>query len=285
MILLKLDVLPRSKQSFKYDHLRKEASDYKPWSADSEAEGLRSAIEADVASYVKNHYNHGVSAVFSKEVILQWLLALSYLLSIGRQMCCCLHWGPPIQSKKFLEWTMAQPVDCDHQWKQGWSSGDAQSPGQLCSEAPPLVLKQNARSTVHFLMRLFKVHYYEEGNVQLVSSKEVRCFSDVWFWFWRREILLPCPGLRWRIASPWAMMQRLARLSSTWWRTLKRNTRMASVRTTRWHETIYVNTLDTDFLHYQSFCTFILHFQTMSDTTFKALRRALPVTKTKVGLC
>ena len=67
-----LVMVPRSKQSFKYDHLRKEASDLQPWTTDcAGVEGLRSVIESDVASYVKNHYNHGVSAVFSKEVTFQ----------------------------------------------------------------------------------------------------------------------------------------------------------------------------------------------------------------------
>ena len=65
-------MVPRSKQSFKYDHLRKEASDLQLWTTDcAGVEGLRSVIESDVASYVKNHYNHGVSAVFSKEVTFQ----------------------------------------------------------------------------------------------------------------------------------------------------------------------------------------------------------------------
>lgn len=70
--MIMLVLIPRSKQSFKYDHLRKEASDLQPWTTDcAGVEGLRSAIEADVASYVKNHYNHGVSAVFPKEVTFQ----------------------------------------------------------------------------------------------------------------------------------------------------------------------------------------------------------------------
>ena len=89
--LASLNHLNRSQQSFKYDHLRKEASDYKPWSADSEVlegfletwpiienkcfhiwywcikvEGLRAAIEAEVTAYALNHYRHGVSATFSK---------------------------------------------------------------------------------------------------------------------------------------------------------------------------------------------------------------------------
>ena len=70
--MIMLVLIPRSKQSFKYDHLRKEASDLQPWTTDcAGVEGLRSAIEADVAIYVKNHYNHGVSAVFPKEVTFQ----------------------------------------------------------------------------------------------------------------------------------------------------------------------------------------------------------------------
>ena len=72
IIIFLTTMVPRSKQSFKYDHLRKEASDLQPWTTDcAGVEGLRSAIETEVASYVKSHYNHGVSAVFSKEVTFQ----------------------------------------------------------------------------------------------------------------------------------------------------------------------------------------------------------------------
>merc|ERR1712223_1424267 len=73
---------PRSQQSFKYDHLRKEASDYKPWSPDSEVESLRAAIEAEVTAYALNHYRHGVSATFSKPTE-RWGAPWAFGLDLG----------------------------------------------------------------------------------------------------------------------------------------------------------------------------------------------------------
>lgn len=52
---------PRSRQSFKYDHLRKEASDYQSYTPDSHAEPWRAALDAEFAAYTKNHYKDGVS--------------------------------------------------------------------------------------------------------------------------------------------------------------------------------------------------------------------------------
>ena len=49
----------RSKQSFKYDHLRKEASEYEAWDPDTQMEALRSAVEAEVTEYCLQHYRHG----------------------------------------------------------------------------------------------------------------------------------------------------------------------------------------------------------------------------------
>lgn len=52
---------PRTKQSFKYDHLRKEASDYQDMDADSPAESWRSALDIETLAYTASHYRHGVS--------------------------------------------------------------------------------------------------------------------------------------------------------------------------------------------------------------------------------
>ncbi len=57
---------PRTRQSFKYDHLRKEASDYQPYESDATAESWRAALDAEILTYTNDHYRHGVSSVFGR---------------------------------------------------------------------------------------------------------------------------------------------------------------------------------------------------------------------------
>lgn len=58
---------PRSKQAFKYDILREEASALEPWSQPAELaqhEPLRAAVEEKLTRYVADHNPHGVCSVF-----------------------------------------------------------------------------------------------------------------------------------------------------------------------------------------------------------------------------
>lgn len=57
---------PRTKQSFKYDHLRKEASDFQNCEPDAVAEPWRSALDIEAIQYTANHYRHGVCSVFGR---------------------------------------------------------------------------------------------------------------------------------------------------------------------------------------------------------------------------
>jgi len=179
----------RSKQSFKYDHLRKEASEYQPWSPEQGMEGLRAAVEAEVTGYCLNHYRHGVSATFSKEG------------EDGQTIVCCIE---------------------DHQFqpKNYWN-------GRWRSQWTMVVSGQQAEVTGVLKVQ---VHYYEDGNVQLVSSKEVK-----------ESITM---GNEEEVAKELVRIMEEA-------------------------ETEYQTAISEN-------------YQTMSDTTFKALRRQLPVTRTKI---
>lgn len=180
---------PRSKQSFKYDHLRKEASDYKPWSSHGELEELRSAVEVEITNYTLNHYKHGVPAVFVKDT------------EEGKMLIACIE-DHQFQPKNY--W--------NGRWRSEWSliiSGDqAEVTGTL----------------------KVQVHYYEEGNVQLVSSKEVK-----------DSITISDAGEAGKM-----LVQLMEDSESEYQTAISEN------------------------------------YQTMSETTFKALRRQLPVTRTKI---
>ncbi|XP_069693666.1 F-actin-capping protein subunit alpha [Periplaneta americana] len=183
----------RSRQSFRYDHLKKEASDYQAWTPDATVEQWRSALEAELTTYTMSHYKNGVCSVFGKSQGHQG----------GSAVMAC------IEDHQF------QP---NNYWNGRWRS-------QWCISFP-----QGSTATELRGILKVQVHYYEDGNVQLVSSKDVK------------EALTS--------TSPADLAKEIVRL---------------------------VEAAETE---YQ--CAISENYQTMSDTTFKALRRQLPVTRAKI---
>jgi len=181
---------PRTRQSFKYDHLREEATEYQSWTPDPVSEPWRSALEEVWTKYCADHYHNGISAVFG----------FSQNGQITLTACIEDH---QFQPKNY--W--------NGRWRSVWSlsfspSGNAELRGTI----------------------KVQVHYYEDGNVQLVSCKEIK------------EPLV--------ITSEKQIAEEIKQIVEE-------------------AENEYQIAISEN-------------YQTMSDTTFKALRRPLPVTRSKI---
>lgn len=182
---------PRAKRSFRYDHLRKEAADVEPHEPDRIAEPWRSALDEALSAYVAAHYPRGACLVVGRS-----------LDSGGANLVACVE-AHQFQPKNY--W--------NGRWRSVWSVTVGAGAGE-----------------VRGVLRV-QVHYYEDGNVQLVSSKEVK------------SNLAP-------ESDPAAAAREIVRLISE-------------------AEGVYQTAISDN-------------YRTMSDTTFKALRRQLPVTRTKI---
>ncbi|CAF1135723.1 unnamed protein product [Rotaria sordida] len=182
---------PRTRQSFKFDHLRREASEYQPHPPDDHSESWRLAFEKELTEYIKERYPYGACTV------------------IGGSDADTITLAAFIESHKF------EPKNFwNGRWRSKWSL--AFSKGQTECEITGLIKAQ--------------VHYFEDGNVQLVSSKDITekvQFQD------------------------------------------ETTTAKEIIRIIRQAEDNYQQAVNEN-------------YQVMSDSTFKALRRQLPITKAKI---
>jgi capping protein alpha len=151
---------------------------------------MRFAIENEATSYTLNHYKHGICSAFS--VVDD---------EIGKAVILCIE-DHQFQPKNF--W--------NGRWRSVWT-----------------IREDGGQVEVTGILKV-QVHYYEDGNVQLVSSKEIK------------ETITKSSD------------EQLAK--------------------------DLVSKMEKSETDYQSAIS--ENYQTMSDTTFKALRRQLPVTRTKI---
>jgi len=183
---------PRSKMSFKFDHLRKEASDVQAANTDNAAEPWRAALEDALTAY--DHYKYGVCSVYG-----------SSTSGIVTLIAC-------VESHQF------QPQNFwNGRWRSQWT----------------VVVDIGQKKAVVTGLLKVQVHYYEDGNVQLVSSKDLKDLKAIE-----------------KLESEEQMGNRVKTLIQT-------------------EENDYQNAISEN-------------YTAMSDTTFKALRRQLPVTKMKM---
>jgi len=184
---------PRGGQVVTYDHIRQKITNNRKIGSelDSSVEPFRKAIEEAAFQYLSQHYQHGTPAVFSSKD--------------GGEFKCILC----ISSSKF------SPSNFwGGRWRSVWT----------------IKFKPGGEAKLEGNVRL-QVHYYEDGNVQLVTnfnkSSSVKTPSDA-------------KGL----AD--AVVKQISKL-----------------------EMEYQNAVEHS-------------YQTMGDTTFKALRRVLPITRERI---
>jgi len=193
---------PNSQKSFKYDHLKKSTSEVKDHAAVENTPPLRKALDEKIREMVAKQYGaSGSCGVFYKA-------------------------SPPQEHPTYVICIENHKFQPANMWNGRWRSEYT-------------VTIQGSEAVVEGVIKV-QIHYFEDGNIQLVSKRDVR--------------------------AQYISMNENGDSSSEGADTLAKNI------------TQKILTVENE---YQKAVT--ENYGTMSDTTFKALRRQLPITRSLIS--